>query len=107
MEQKSRKQSGPSPSELEKERKRREAEERKERYRRGHQVRKRLERIESKMAPLETRQRELEGMLSDPEVLSDGARVRELQTEHAHLSRDIQEHQELWEKIAEEAGGDL
>ena len=107
LERKPGKQSGPSPSELEKERKRREAEERKERYRRGRKVRKRLERIESKMAPLENRRRELEGMLSDPEVLADGAKVRDLQTEHAHVSRDIQEHQEMWEKIAEEAGDDL
>jgi ATP-binding cassette, subfamily F, member 3 len=98
---------GPSPRELERERKRREAEERKERYRKGQHVRKKLERIEAGMAPLEKRRAELERLLSDPAVLADGRRIRELQTEHAHLSRDIQEQQELWEGIAEEMGEEL
>jgi len=107
LEQRPRQASGPSPRELEKERKRREAEERKERYRKGQQVRRRLERIEAGMAPLEKRRSELEALLSDPDVLADGRRVRELQTEHAHLSRDIQEQQETWERLAEEMGEDL
>jgi len=92
-----------SPRQKDRERKRREAEERKRLYRESQKVVKRLERIERKLLPLDERRTELENLLSDPEVLSDSSRIVELQTEHAHISREIQEYQEMWDELAEKA----
>ena len=93
---------GSSPSRIDRDRKRKEAEERKRRYSGSQKIAKRIERIERKLLPLEEHRTELETLLSDPEVLSDGARVVELQKEHAHVCRDIQEYQDMWDELAEQ-----
>ncbi len=90
------------PREEERERKRREAAERKERYRKRSALQKRIDRVERKLLPLEEKQAELERLLGDPEVLSDGGRVRELQREHAYLSDEIAEYREQWDGLAEQ-----
>ena len=90
-----------SSREAEKERKRREAAERNAAYKERRKKEKRLERVEKKMKPLEARRDEIEALFSDPEVVSDSARLVELQKEHSYLSDQLSLLEEQWIEIAE------
>ncbi len=89
---------GKAPRELERERKRREADRRKQKYREQKKLRQRIAGIERSLLPLE----ELEGLLQDPEVISQTSRLVELQKEHAYVCQEIQKYQESWDGLAEE-----
>ena len=93
---------GKAPREMDRERKRREAEQRKRKYREQKKLRQRIARIERSLFPLEERREELEKLLQDPEVISRTSRLVELQKEHAYVCQEIQEHQERWDRLAEE-----
>ncbi len=90
-----------SPRELENARKRREAAERKELYRKQKNIRIRIDRVERKLLPLEEKREELEGLLADPAVLSDSTRIVEFQREHAYVCKEIEGYQEMWNELAE------
>lgn len=93
-----------SPRELENARKRKEAAERKELYRKQKKIQVRIDRIERKLLPLEEKREELEKLLSDPAVLSNSTRIMELQREHAYLCKEIEGYQEMWNELAEMMG---
>ncbi|OQC69334.1 MAG: putative ABC transporter ATP-binding protein YheS [candidate division Hyd24-12 bacterium ADurb.Bin004] len=93
---------GPSQRDLERQRKRAEAEERNRLYKKRLEVEKRMQRVEKELIPLEEKMKGLESMLCDPEVLSDGRRVVELQKEHAWLADRVNSLQEKWNSFAEE-----
>jgi ATP-binding cassette subfamily F protein 3 len=93
---------GSSPREMERERKRREADQRKQKYAEQKKSRQKIERIERKLMPLEEKREELEALLQDPEVISRSSRLVELQKEHAYLCQEIQEYQRMWDRLAEE-----
>lgn len=90
-----------SPRELENARKRREAAERKEKYRKQKKIQIRIDRVERKLLPLEEKREELEGLLGDPAVLSDSTRIMELQREHSYVCKEIEGYQEMWNELAE------
>ena len=90
-----------SPRELENARKRREAAERKEKYRKQKKIQVRIDRVERKLLPLEEKREELEGLLGDPAVLSDSTRIMELQREHSYVCKEIEGYQEMWNELAE------
>jgi len=94
--------SGKSKREVERERKRREAEERRVIYSRLKKTRKSIDRIERKLLPLEEKREELEAFLQDPEVISDTARLVDLQREHSRVCREIQDYQKMWDELVEE-----
>ncbi len=93
-----------SPRELENARKRREAAERKELYKKQKKIRIRIDRVERKLLPLEEKREELEGLLADPAVLSDSNRIVEFQREHAYVCKEIEGYQEMWNELAEMMG---
>lgn len=91
-----------STREAERERKRREAEQRKVLYAKQRKIRSRIDRIEGKLLPLEEKREELEALLQDAAIISDSARLVELQKEHAYICQNIQEYQQIWDQLAEE-----
>ncbi len=93
-----------SPRELENARKRKEAAERKELYRKQKKIQVRIDRVERKLLPLEEKREELEKLLSDPAVLSNSTRIMELQREHAYICKEIEVYQEMWNELAEMMG---
>ncbi|MCK4504926.1 MAG: ABC-F family ATP-binding cassette domain-containing protein [Candidatus Aegiribacteria sp.] len=93
-----------SPRELENARKRREAAERKELYKKQKKIRIRIDRVERKLLPLEEKREQLEGLLADPDVLSDSTRIMELQREHSYVCKEIEGYQEMWNELAEMMG---
>ncbi|MCD4847726.1 MAG: ATP-binding cassette domain-containing protein, partial [Candidatus Aegiribacteria sp.] len=93
-----------SPRELENARKRKEAAERKEQYRKHKKIQIRIDRVERKLLPLEEKREQLEGLLADPVVLADGTRIMELQREHAYVCKEIEGYQEMWNELAEMMG---
>jgi ATP-binding cassette, subfamily F, member 3 len=100
--------SGPSQRDMDRERKRREAEGRNKLYRIRQHVEKKMQAVEKDLIPLETKLRAIESNLCDPEVLVDGARVILLQKEHAWLADRVSKLQARWDRLAEEhskAGG--
>lgn len=95
---------GPTAREQDRERKRREAEERNRLYRKRLEVEKRMQAVERELEPLELKLREIEALLCDPSVLSDGRRVVDLQKEHSWLSDRARPLQDRWDRLAEEHG---
>lgn len=93
---------GKAPRDLERDRKRREAEQRKRKYREQNKLRQRIARIEHSLLPLEERREELEDLLQDPEIISRTSRLVELQKEHAYICQEIKEFQDSWDRLAEE-----
>jgi len=91
-----------SPREIDKERKRREAEQRKILHAGRKKIRNRINRIERKLLPLEEKREELESLLQDPDIISDIPRLIELQKEHAYVCQQIQEFQQIWDELATE-----
>jgi len=81
-------------------RKRREARERNRRYRDRRSAEEEMESIAGELDPLMERQRELEELLSDPEVLASGSRVEALRREHGDLQRKIEELERRWDALA-------
>jgi phenylalanyl-tRNA synthetase beta subunit len=98
--------SGKSPRVVEKERKRKEAEQRRVLYAGQKKIRKGISRIERKLLPLEEKREELEALLQDPEIISDTARLVELQKEHAYVCQKIQDYQKMWDELAEQMDTD-
>ncbi|MCD4702318.1 MAG: ABC-F family ATP-binding cassette domain-containing protein [Candidatus Aegiribacteria sp.] len=94
--------SGKSPREAEKERKRREAEYRKALYASQKKIRTRISRIERKLLPLEEKREGLEALLQDPEIISDSARLVDLQKEHAYVCQEILDYEKEWDELAGE-----
>ena len=99
--------SGKSPREVEKERKRREAEQRKVLYASQKKIRTRINRIERKLLPLEEKREELEALLQDPGIISDSARLVSLQKEHAYICQEIQEYEKTWDELAGEMNSEI
>jgi ATP-binding cassette subfamily F protein 3 len=100
--------SGPSQKGLEKERKRREAEERNKLYKVRVLVERKMQAVEKDLLPLEEKLRMIESELCDPQVLSDGSKVIALQKEHAWLADRVSKLQAKWDRLADEhkkAGG--
>lgn len=93
---------GPSQRDLEKQRKRAEAEERNRLYKKRLEIEKRMQRVEKELIPLEEKMKGLESMLCDPDVLSDGRHVVELQKEHAWLADRVHGLQARWNSFADE-----
>lgn len=93
---------GPSQRDLEKQRKRAEAEERNRVYKKRLEIEKRMQRVEKELIPLEEKMKGLESMLCDPDVLSDGRHVVELQKEHAWLADRVHGLQARWNSFADE-----
>lgn len=91
-----------SPREVQRQRKRREAEERRKRYAEQKKLRQSIARIERKLLPLEDKRAELETLLQDPEVISNSQRLVELQKEHAYVCQEIQGHQDRWDRLADQ-----
>lgn len=87
--------------EAEKERKRREAAERNAAYRERRKSEKRLERVEKQMKPLENRLHEIEALFCSADVVSDSAKLVELQKEHSYVSDRIASLEEQWIEIAD------
>ncbi|MCK4806631.1 MAG: ATP-binding cassette domain-containing protein, partial [Candidatus Aegiribacteria sp.] len=98
--------SGKSPREAEKERKRREAEQRKVLYASRKKIHSRISRIERKLFPLEEKREELEALLQDPDIISDSARLVDLQKEHAYVCQEIQDYEKNWDELAEHMNAD-
>jgi len=94
--------SGKSSREAEKERKRREAEQRKVLYASRKKIQVRINRIERKLLPLEEKREELEALLQDPEIISDSARLVDLQKEHSYVCQEIQDYEKMWDELAGE-----
>lgn len=65
-------------------------------------MRERLADVEEEIMRCETRVRELQDLLSDPSVLSDGSRVGGLQKEHSEISSRLRELGDIWSSIVEE-----
>jgi ATP-binding cassette subfamily F protein 3 len=84
------------------ERRRAEADRRNALYRERQKIRKRIERVERDLLPLEERMRGIEARLCDPEVLADGRRVVDLQKEHAWVADRVTALQAQWDALAEE-----
>jgi len=57
---------------------------------------------EARIARLETRKEELESLLADPALYSDGLRARAVTEEHQQLLKDVTHAYAEWEKVAEE-----
>jgi ATP-binding cassette subfamily F protein 3 len=57
-----------------------------------------LERLGREIEVRETKMRELEGQLADPEVYQDGARTRDLVTRYERLRAEVES---LWQKLGE------
>lgn len=93
---------GPSQRDVERQRKRAEAEERNRLYKKRLEVEKRMQRVERELIPLEEKKKRIEASLCDPEVLADGRRVVELQKEHAWLADRVHGLQARWNEFAEE-----
>lgn len=93
---------GPSQREVEKQRKRAEAEERNRLYKKRLEVEKRMQRVERDLIPLEEKKKEIETALCDPGILADGRRVVELQKEHAWLADRVNGLQARWNELAGE-----
>jgi ATP-binding cassette subfamily F protein 3 len=87
------------------ERRRVEADRRNALYRERQKIRKRIERVERDLLPLEERMRGIEASLCDPGVLADGRRVVELQKEHAWVADRVSALQAQWDALAEEHEG--
>ncbi len=91
-----------SSRESEKERKRKEAADRNSAYKERRKKEKRIERIEKKMEPHETRRREIEALFAEPEVINNSQLLVELQKEHSYLTDEISMLEEQWMEIAGE-----
>ncbi len=91
---------GGSPRELERERKRREAALRTEKYLRRKAFMDEMKKVEEELLPLEERKDEVERLLQDPEVISDTARLVELQKEYGRMSREIEKLVGQWDELA-------
>ncbi|MBN1434369.1 ABC-F family ATP-binding cassette domain-containing protein [Candidatus Fermentibacterales bacterium] len=103
-EETSRQPDSPATREEKRSRKREEAAQRNSTYRQRRALETRLGRIEEKLLPMEERLSEIEGLLADPEVLSEGRRIVELQKEHAYISREAQALRERWDELAGSLG---
>ena len=79
---------------------RREAEERNQRYRARREVETRLEPIETEIAELEQRQRELEQAQADPAVYTDPERAAETARARARTAERLESLYAAWEAIA-------
>jgi len=93
---------GPSQRDLDRRRRRREAEARNRLYKARQQIERRMLSVEKDLLPLEEKIRSIESQLCDPSVLSDSTRVVALQKEHAWLSDRIAGLQAKWDRLAEE-----
>mgnify|MGYP001120389394 CR=1 FL=1 len=82
-------------------RRRREAKQRNRRYRDRRGLEEEMESVADELDPLMARQSELEGLLSDPQVLSVGSRVESLRREHGTLQRKIERLERRWDELAE------
>ncbi len=91
-----------SGREIERERKRKEAAERNLAYKERRKKEKRIERIEKKIAPFETRRIEIEALFADQEVINNSKLLVELQKEHSYLSDEIASLEEPGMEIASE-----
>ncbi len=95
-------QSGPSQRDMEKDRKRREAEERNRLYKLRQRVERKIQVVEKDLLPLEEKLRAIEACLCDPSILADGPKVVELQKEHAWLADRTGGLQTEWDRLAAE-----
>ncbi len=91
-----------SSREADRERKRKEAAERNLAYKVRRRKEKRIERIEKKMQPHETRRREIEALFTQPEVINNSNLLVNLQKEHSYLTDEISVLEEQWMEIAGE-----
>ncbi len=97
---------GMSSREADKDRKRREAEKRRVQSVKRKKVQVRINRIEGKLLPLEEKREELEALLQNPVVISDSARLVQLQKEHAYICAEILDYQQIWDDLVEELDAD-
>ncbi len=81
---------------LDKERKRKEAQERNKLFEKRNKVDQRVKRIEKAMQPLEKRKAEIESLLAAPDLTGNSARIVELQKEHAFVTREMLQLEEQW-----------
>jgi ATP-binding cassette subfamily F protein 3 len=84
------------------ERKRQEAEERQQRYRRVKPVKDAIGKVEQAIQRKEDRIRECERMLEDPELYRDGERTREVTAEYQSLKRALEEEYHRWNDLTRE-----
>jgi len=94
--------SQPSKRELEKERKRREAELRQALHRELGPSKTRLDELEQSIEEAEAALAELEKVLADPTSYEDGCASRELSRKHGDLIASLNRDMEEWESLSEE-----
>jgi ATP-binding cassette subfamily F protein 3 len=76
------------------------AEEREKVLRAAREVKKELAPVEKRIEELEARQNEIDAALSDPAVLSDSARVKDLMVERSGAERELKEAYNKWEELS-------
>ena len=84
------------------ERKRIEAEQRQQRYKRTKPVRNELEKLEAQIEKAEKKKQELEQKLADPELYKEGAKVRDIREELRNLETDLAYAYDRWGGLSEE-----
>jgi ATP-binding cassette subfamily F protein 3 len=84
-----------------KEQKRLEAEARNARARERREQKQVVDKLEARIARLETRQRELTAQLEEPETYQHGGRAREINMELADITADLETTNARWEAAAE------
>jgi ATP-binding cassette, subfamily F, member 3 len=93
---------GATPAATDRERKRREAEIRQERYKIVHPLQKKLEKIEKNIADREARKAALEEVMVDPEQYKGPEKIREVNAAYKEVGEKLQDLYHEWGKISEE-----
>ncbi|MGE5856758.1 MAG: hypothetical protein ACM34C_09370, partial [Syntrophaceae bacterium] len=85
----------------ERERKRREAERRQERYRRLKPLKDELEGLLERIGKMESRKEELESMLADPRTYGDANQARSAGSEHREIAPALDALYQQWASVQE------
>jgi len=104
---------GANASRSEKDRKRAEAEERQKRYKVTKPVQQKIKAVEKSIELKESRKKELEALLADPEIYKEGERVKQIHSEFKSLDQELASDYFRWndlirelERISGELGND-